>query len=241
MRSKLKFLLALAPGASTQALDAGLRAAETRILSAQPGIGVLRATRVDDATLQKIGAGAFDAAEPLDAQFEIISTHADPAALVPLADALRESLAGLVDPARSVALAGQELQVSTGDGLLLVTIANRRLPQFDHAGFIDYWRNNHSEFAQGNVPPEVGLGYRQFHTDEAATQDLLAITGFAIGDFDGAAECHYRDADGVKMLMGMEDVVARATEDERRFVDHARCATSVMMIAGDSSGHQLGG
>ena len=83
------------------------------------------------------------------------------------------------------ACVGEHQRVATAedhfiDRLIIGNFFNRRLPRFDHPGFIEYWRNNHSEFAQGNVPAEVGLGYRQFHTDPVATKALLAVTGFAI-------------------------------------------------------------
>src|SRR3546814_17353031 len=90
------------------------------------------------------------------------------------ASVLSARLHPLVDPTRSAALAGTEHIILPGDGPLLVLITNRRLPHFTHDGFIQYWLDYHGPFAREHTPPEVGLRYRQFHTDENATKDLLA-------------------------------------------------------------------
>jgi hypothetical protein len=147
-----------------------------------------------------------------------------------LVDGFSESFGDIIDPVRSAALAGSEHVILPGAGPILVTIANRRLARFTHEGFIDYWLGYHGPFARKHTPPEIGLGYRQFHTNEPVTASLLARSGLAIGNFDGAAECHYRDEDAVRLLMGMSEIVDEATEDEKGFVDHARCITSVMNI-----------
>src|SRR3546814_11310603 len=85
--------------------------------------------------------------------------------LIPLLSGLSARLHPLVDPTRSAALAGTEHIILPGDGPLLVLITNRRLPHFTHDGFIQYWLDYHGPFAREHTPPEVGLRYRQFHTD----------------------------------------------------------------------------
>src|SRR3546814_2230746 len=107
------------------------------------------------------------------------------------------------------------------DGTSHVSLPN--IPHFTHDGIIQYWLDYHGPFAPEHTPPKVGLRYRQFHTDENATKDLLAATGVVIGDFDGAAECYYLNADAVGDLMGRAEIVDEATEDEKEFVDHERC------------------
>src|SRR3546814_16172859 len=114
--------------------------------------------------------------------------------LNPLLSGLSARLHPLVDPTRSAALAGTEHIILPGDGPLLVPITNRRLPHFTHDGFIQYWLDYHGPFAREHTPPEVGLRYRQFPTDENATENLLVATGLEIGDFDGPAECYYLTA-----------------------------------------------
>jgi len=241
MRSKVKLLIVRRPGVPDATLEARLAEEEAamRARSTQP-LAVMRAYAVGDPELYRVAAGEFDGAErPFDAQMDVAADGPSLDALLPLFDGLGRRLDDVIDPQRSASLAGTEHPILPGAGPLLVTIANRRLPSFDHAGFVQYWLDYHGPFARKNTPPEVGLGYRQFHTDEAATADLMRRTGFAIGDFDGAAECHYRDADAIRMLMGNEAVVDEATVDEREFVDHPRCVTAVLRITPGSEGHLL--
>jgi hypothetical protein len=63
---------------------------------------------------------------------------------------------------------------------------------------------------------------------------LLRHTGLAIGDFDGAAECFYRDAATIREMMGRTEVVDEATEDEKKFVDHDRCVTCLFAVPAES-------
>jgi hypothetical protein len=200
-----------------------------------------RAYAVNDADLAKTAAGAFDAAErPFDAMMEVVTEgYAALLNLIPLFDGLMTRLGDIVEPGASVALAGTEHVILPGTGPLLVLIANRRLPQFTHDGFIDYWLNYHGSFAREHTPPEVGLYYRQFHTDVEATRQLVQVSGLKIGDFDGAAECYYANSDGVRALMSRADVVEQATVDEKEFVDHERCVTSVLEITTESTSHLL--
>jgi hypothetical protein len=243
MRSKVKLLMVRRPGVSDATLEARLAEEEAamRARTERP-LSVMRAYDAGDPDLYRVAAGEFDGAErPFDAQVDVAADGAVLDILLPLFDGLGQRLDDVVDLGRSASLAGTEHLILPGAGPLLVTIANRRLARFDHDGFIDYWLDYHGPFARRNTPPEVGLGYRQFHTDETATADLLLRTGFGIGDFDGAAECHYRDADAVRMLMANEAVVDEATVDERAFVDHPRCVTAVLRITPGSEGHVLPG
>lgn len=241
MRSKVKLLFVRRPGVGDADLETRLAQEEAamRARSDLP-LAVMRAYAVADPELYRIAAGAFDGADrPFDGQMDVAADGTVLEALLPLFDGLGARLADIVEIARSASLAGTEHLVLPGAGPMLVTIANRRLPRYDHDGFLRYWVDYHGPFAREHTPPEVGLGYRQFHTDEAATRDLLRRTGFAIGDFDGAAECHYRDEQALRLLMGMEQIVDEATIDEREFVDHLRCSTALLRITPDSEGHVL--
>lgn len=238
VRSKIKLLFTLRDGVPAARLDAALTGEIDRLRSTTGGTWAFaRGAAIQDEELHHVAAGAFDAAEhPFDAMLEVVPTGSL-ADAIPLFEGLAERLSGIVDPATSAALAGTEHVILPGDGALFVLITNRRLPGFTHQGFIDYWLGYHGPFAREHTPPEVGMGYRQFHTDEPLTAALLNATGFAVGDFDGAAECHYFGADAVRLLMGKTEVVDQATEDELKFVDHDRCVTSLFEITPDSTSH----
>jgi hypothetical protein len=238
MRSKIKLLFCRHRGIADAVLHAALVAESARLRAAFPGqLDFCHAYAVNDADLAKTAAGAFDAAErPFDAMLEIVSLHNEHfATLVPLLEGLGGRLRELVDAGASAGLVGTEHIILPGTGPLLVLIANRRLPRFTHDGFIQYWFDYHGPFAREHTPPDAGLYYRQFHTDVAATAELLRLSGLKTGDFDGAAECYYPNADAVRGLMNRTEVVDRATVDEKEFVDHERCVTSVLAITKDST------
>lgn len=241
MRTKIKLLLMRRDGADEAALENALVHESERLRQEFSGkLDFCRAHRVRDDNLMHIAAGAFDAGRPFDAMLELaVEGAGDFNSLIALCEGLVERLKALIEAAASAALAGTEHIILPGDGRLLVLIANRRLPSFTHAGFLEYWLDYHGPFAREHAPPEAGLFYRQFHTDEAATEKLMRATGFGVGNFDGAAECYYASAEGVRKMMGDTATVDQASDDERKFVDHQRCVTSVFAIAPDCTGHRL--
>lgn len=232
MRSKIKLLLTRCVGIDDDRLDAALASEAARLASAlsEPP-AIRRAYVTGNEAFHAVAAGAFDASDlPFDAMMDIIVPADALAALAPLVEGMAARLDGLVLPETSAILVGTEHVILPGDGSVLVLIANRRLPSFTHDGFLKYWLDYHGPFARTHTPPEVGLGYRQFHTDVGPTERFQHAAGFGLGDFDGAAECYYRDEAAVRQLMGLTEVVDQATVDEKGFVDHARCVTSVLAI-----------
>jgi hypothetical protein len=232
MRSKVRLLFTRRDGVDDEILDRRFAEEDARIAASFDGpLSFVHGFAVRDEQLHRIAAGAFDAADrPFDAMMEAIVPNGALPAILPVFEGLAGRLGDAIDPARSAGLAGTEHVIVPGTGPLFVLIANRRLPNFTHQGFLDYWLDYHGPFARANVPPETGMAYRQFHTDEAATALLLRHSGLAIGDFDGAAECFYRDEAALRDLMGRSEVVDQATVDEKHFVDHERCVTSLFAI-----------
>lgn len=240
-RSKIKLLFVRRSGVADEMLEEKLGAEAGRLSQRVDGkLGFCYGFAEGDTDLHRVAAGEFNAAEhPFDAMMEIVAEEGATDAVIPLLEGLSDRLGDVIDPALSSALVGREHVILPGAEPLLVLIMNRRLPDFTHAKFLDYWLAFHGPFARENTPPEVGMGYRQFHTDDEATTALTRATGFKISDFDGAAECHYRNADAVRLLMGKTEVVDQATEDELKFVDHGRCVTSVLRITPASTSHQF--
>lgn len=237
MRTKIKLLLKLNEGVEVARLRTPLEAEVARLdaaLGAPSSVIVGKA--VADPTLHIIAAGAFDAsAGPYDAMLEIIPPEGSVDKAVLLLTGLAGRLGDLVDAGKSAALAGVEHVILPGEGQTFVLIANRRLPHLTHQKFIDYWFGFHADFTRTHTPPEIGMCYRQFHTDVARTEALLGATGFQVGDFDGAAECHYPDEASLRSLMALTEIVDEATEDEVKFVDHERCVTTVFIPSPDFS------
>jgi hypothetical protein len=233
--SKIKLLFAES-GIPGPALASAIRAERERLDTAFPGIlTYLVGFRSGDEDLARVAAGAFDSElQTFAAVLEVVVHDED--ALKPVIaslGSLSDRLGRSIDPALSTALLGFELVIIPGDGPLYVQIANRRLPHLSHEAFLEVWRDYHAPFAIQNVPPEIGMYYRQFHNDIVAAHALSRIVGFGVRDFDGAAECFYRDAGAIRDLMGRTEMVDRATEDEKTFVDHERCVTGLFDIARD--------
>lgn len=231
MRTKIKLLFKLNEGVEATCLRAPLEAEMARLSTALAApFSICVGKALADPAIHVIAAGAFDAsAGPYDVMLEIIPAEGaiDEASM--LLAGLADRLATWVDVEKSTALIGVEHVVLPGEGGVFVLIANRRLPHLDHQQFIDYWFGFHAEFTRTHTPPEIGMRYRQFHTDDARTQELLASTGFKVGDFDGAAECYYPDEAALRSLMAISEIVDEATEDEVKFVDHERCVTTVFV------------
>lgn len=237
MRAKLRLLLTRHPGIGDALLAERFAKEEARIAAQlDKPLSFRRGFAIPDRDLHHIAAGAFDAAEhPFDAMLEVILPAGGLAHAASLFDGLADRISDVADPAASAALAGTEHVIIPGDGPIFVLINNRRLPSFSHAGFLDYWLAYHGPFAREHTPPDIAFGYRQFHTDEAATAELLRSSGIGIGDFDGAADCFYRDEASLRDLMGRNEIVDQATEDERTFVDHDRCVTCLLAVTPESA------
>jgi hypothetical protein len=237
MPRKIKLLLAGRTGA-TAGLRAAVDAEWTRLHTAFPGaLSHLTAIRRDDPELVRIAAAAFDEG-PQDWSAMLEVRVGDEALLAPLIQCLAGlsgRLAAFVDSDRSTVMLGTEHVVIPGGGPIFVLIANRRLPHLTHEKFLRVWEDSHAPFTISNVPPEIGMRYRQFHNDPAAAADVAGTLGLKAENFDGAAECYYRDEAALRELMGRTAVVDLATEDERTFVDHHGCVVAVFdIVAGNA-------
>ena len=163
--------------------------------------------------------------------------HDEPDAAVAAFDGVAGRLEGLIDPARSAALAGvdNELLVApdpdpgTAPGVLIYGM--RRLPNLSHQQFIDYWIGTHADFGRVAL---AGHGYRQVHADAARSGAVAAAAGVRIDDFDGCVvsanrSWAVRDAD--QQTAEKQAAGSAALADEDNFIDHDRSLTMRYLVS----------
>jgi hypothetical protein len=130
----------------------------------------------------------------------------------------------LIDRARSAVVVGEELIVVPGVQPLMLAMALPRVDALDRVEFQRYWATTHAELGR-RVPGSQG--YRQVHTDAAATDAARRVLGVGGPDFDGVAVACYADQAAFLSVMANEAIVGQLLEDERKFIDHSRAAMVV--------------
>lgn len=226
----LDLLLRLREGQSPNLLEARLASEGQTIRSRLSGEGCrqLRAIRLADDPFASTEHGGSVAAG-FDAVLQVAARpDADPALLVGAVKGASERLGDWIDPSCSAALIGQRHVIVPGDGPIWLVYAIRRLPELTREAFLDHWLHKHADIAR-TVP---GLtGYCQVHADPETSRAAAEAAGFAIADFDGAAECCYADVDQFLAQMAEPEVSSRALEDERLFIDHDRTSAVLTRVA----------
>ena len=141
----------------------------------------------------------------------------------PVRRRLREALGpATADPARSAVLAGLEYSVLPGSGAACAVGLIRRHEDLSPAEFTAHWRDRHVAFARRVTGAN---GYRQVHAQpalSAAVATELGLPWFDAATFDGAGLLYFADLAAMSEARSSEAVRRAATEDEMRFVDHAR-------------------
>jgi hypothetical protein len=153
-----------------------------------------------------------------------------------LAQAVMAALgpAPVFDGSRSAVLAGVEHTVLPGRGGACAVGLVRRRADLDRAAFTAHWRDRHVEFARR---VSGGAGYRQLHADPAASAALAGRLGIREAGLDGAGLLFFDDLAAMTRVRASPQVRRDATEDEMRFVDHARSHFfAVRECAGDAGG-----
>ena len=222
----IELLVAAQPGAAD--LSAALASEAARWQSTWPALRVRYGARIPEDPFATTEQGSNASAFAIDGVLEAAVPGAgDWGRLFDLARAAGEQLSGVIDPARSAAIAGVEHDIVPGEMPILLVYALRRLPTLTHEGFSDYWLHHHADFGRRI---QAGRGYRQLHGDLEASSELAAAAGVAIDDLDGIAEAAYPDLQVFLEVMAQPAVAAEAMEDEKTFIDHSRSAGSVVTI-----------
>jgi hypothetical protein len=231
---KVQLFLAARDGIAVDDLKAGLAAESARICGFLPKNAHCRLSfRLSGNPLGQSAHGAeiVKASPPFDAIVEVSKSDASFEDLTKAIDGLAGRLVPWIDPARSIAIAGTEHQITPGSAPLLLAFPLRRLTRLTHREFLDYWLNVHAEYGRkARVPP---IKYWQFHGDETASQAAAALAGVAIHDFDGVAMSYFTDIPELQDLLDQPSVASAALEDEKKFIDHSRSIIGLCEIAQD--------
>jgi hypothetical protein len=138
--------------------------------------------------------------------------------------AARLAIDGRLDHDRSSVVVGAELVVVPGEQPVMLAMALRRRDELSRAEFQQYWSTTHAALGR-QVPGSQG--YRQVHTDAAATDEARRVLALNGPDFDGVAVACYADRAAFLSIMANEAVVEQLLEDERKFIDHRQAAMVV--------------
>jgi hypothetical protein len=216
-RHKVQLLLVKSAGVAREPFEQALRA-EAESLARQPA-KIELATALAPAVMGLSTQGASGAGLPsIDAVLEISDSPGLPlSSLAGRFAGIGSRLASLLDRAQTCILAGTEHIVMPGNAPVILFCPLRRLESLTRREFQDYWLNVHAEF--GRFP---GNRYRQYHWDEAATNEAAAIAGLPPGDFDGLAIAYFNDIGHLRATLASPDISKDAYADEQRFIAHSR-------------------
>lgn len=156
------------------------------------------------------------AASPFAAAVETTTDHLD--ALVQFARALVE----LVDPARSMAIAGTDrVFIDPMEPTpVRYQYLMRRRADFTHADYLARYESIHSDF--GLRTPHIE-GYVQLHVDLDVSRELGEATGLRVEPCDSMSELHLHSVEHfLEGILADPEIGRLAAEDEERFVDRPR-------------------
>ncbi len=168
-------------------------------------------------TLELCGGGARDAADLLAGAGAILEDVAHPDLSTSLVGAPHVFVAGAEAPVRYQYLM-------------------RRNAAFDHAAYLERYRDVHSAF--GAKTPGIE-GYVQLHVDPEASRDVASAAGLGVWGVDSVSELHLASVETFLAAVAKSDVGAQAIADEEVFVDRARsmdfCSRVVRRASGDAA------
>jgi hypothetical protein len=158
---------------------------------------------------------------PFDVLVEVRVPGAEPELSGEVLRAIAEALGPEpgVESERSAVLAGVEHTVIPGSGTAFAVGLIRRRPDLSREDFVSHWRDRHVAFARR---VSGSTGYRQLHAVPAFSTAVAAKLGIPDAGFDGAGLMFVADLASMAQVRSTPEVRRDATEDEMRFVDHAR-------------------
>ncbi len=176
------------------------------------------------------GVDEWDAMASPDAAVEISwpsdATGVDFAAPV---RGLAHDLAGVIDPARSVAVAGTCHLLETGEGPVLMAGGARRVEGTTLQELSDWWLHHHGPLVLTVLDPKP-LGYQQLHPDPDASWTVAAAAGVATTPLDMFVSAYFSSLDDFVAPLAKPGVAQRLREDEEGHYDHATMFGSMFQV-----------
>jgi hypothetical protein len=166
----------------------------------------------------------------VDAAIDVTSEGDSPMDLIAAAKGLAERSEGVVDPRRSVAVAGREFLVRPGGGAVQIHFCLRRLPSLTTEEFRALWAGEFA--AQARLVPHV-TGYRQIEVDGAWAAAASDATGLEIVDVDGVAVEWFADDDEFAQAVAETTADSGIVKVGQRLMDMSR-ALSLLSDTGDA-------
>lgn len=183
--------------------------------------------------LALLDRAARDAGFPMGVpEFEVIVEYGVPdelgtEPLVRRAGEIGPKLAGLIDPARSAAVLGQEYIITPGEGAFELFRCMSRREDHTLDAFSEHWLGPHAELGRG-VPGKPG--YRQLHRNPDAQTAAAKAAGVAIDTIDGVATLLWVDKSGIGLIGTDPEHSRKTAEDGALFVDRAKAMGNISHI-----------
>jgi len=149
------------------------------------------------------------------ATIEVVGRSAE--AVVALLGGVGDRMDDVVHSDLSTALLGEEKRFMAAPRTpVRYQYLMRRNARYDRAAYLEHYREFHSQF--GQATPGIS-NYVQFYVDTAASRRLAAAAGLGVWGVDSVSELHLESVDAFLDAVASSDTAAKATADERRFVD----------------------
>jgi hypothetical protein len=173
-------------------------------------------------TMLRLAEDPIGRAKSFAGAIEVRGEDARPDAFESLLEGLGDRLEPFAHPDLCTSLLGEDVVfIATEPTPIRYQYLMRRNADFDHAGYLERYREIHSRF--GLETPGID-GYTQFHVDASTSRRLAAISGLGIWGVDSVSELHLRSVEHFIGEITKSDIGARAAADEEIFVDRARSA-----------------
>jgi len=150
-------------------------------------------------------------------------------ALAAAADGLGADLAGVVDAARSSAIAGTCFHVIEGTGAVMVALGGLRAPGTTMEQLSEWWLHQHAPLVMRTVSP-LPNSYEQLHADADASRAAAKVAGVGDTHWDMFDSIYVDSVPEFVATMSDPQTGATLFEDEVGHVDHASLRGAAQLV-----------